>query len=327
MTTLETGDVGLDRYDASVATGASGTLARLQSSGDPRQRGRPHRAPLGTARRGRPVTPSPWGSPSPPGRRGSATCASTCGRSGRRPAGTSIWRPTSTRCRGPIPRRGSTHCVRARLIGEGNPLWLSGSNLYLNRLWLDERLVATELLARAEGDVMDVDLALLRSGLTTLFRETTRRARIPTTCNRWPRPPPFSSGSRSSREGRGREDHDRGPPVGVARPAGGRPRAAHLRSSPWPRRPGRRRLRLEEAVRDEATRLDFGRSGTAGAPPRAARHDAASAARACRRQPDPVPARRSNPLAPRRRRRRRDLHGLPVHDGPAPRGAPQLTRG
>ena len=60
---------------------------------------------------------------------------------------------------------------RSPLVGHGKPLWLEGSNLYLNRLWLDEREVAAELLSRAGSQVMEVDRALLRAGLATLFRE------------------------------------------------------------------------------------------------------------------------------------------------------------
>jgi exodeoxyribonuclease V alpha subunit len=61
--------------------------------------------------------------------------------------------------------------AESTVVGPGKPLWLSGSNVYLNRLWLDERLVAKELLSRADSDVVDVDLALLRAGITQLFRE------------------------------------------------------------------------------------------------------------------------------------------------------------
>ena len=43
------------------------------------------------------------------------------------------------------------------LVGDGRPLHLAGSKLYLNRLWLDECLVAAELLARAGTEVIDVD--------------------------------------------------------------------------------------------------------------------------------------------------------------------------
>ena len=207
------------------------------------------------------------------------------------------------------------------LVGQGNPLWLSGSNLYLNRLWLDERQVATELLARAEGDVLDVDLALLRSGLTTLFREDDPKAEDPEHLQ------PLAAATAVLRRvsviagGPGT-----GKTTTVARLLGllDQQAVAHGAAPPLialAAPTGKASLRLEEAVRDEATQAGIG-SGHGRAAARAARHDAASAARACRRQPDPFSAQPVEPASARRRRRRRDLDGAPVHDGPAPRGAP-----
>jgi exodeoxyribonuclease V alpha subunit len=68
---------------------------------------------------------------------------------------------------------------KSALVGPANPLFLSGPNLYLNRLWLDERLVAEQLLTRAQSDVTDVDVALLRAGLTQLFRDDDPATRDP----------------------------------------------------------------------------------------------------------------------------------------------------
>jgi exodeoxyribonuclease V alpha subunit len=57
------------------------------------------------------------------------------------------------------------------LVGEGRPLQLVGSTLYLRRLWLDETHVAAELLDRAASPVGAVDVARLRAGVDRLFVE------------------------------------------------------------------------------------------------------------------------------------------------------------
>ncbi|HWD55741.1 MAG TPA: exodeoxyribonuclease V subunit alpha [Acidimicrobiales bacterium] len=57
------------------------------------------------------------------------------------------------------------------LVGEDRPLHLEGSNLYLNRQWLDEVAVGRDLLRRAEAPAPGVDAALLAEGLGSLFRE------------------------------------------------------------------------------------------------------------------------------------------------------------
>ena len=56
------------------------------------------------------------------------------------------------------------------VVGEDRPLHLSGAQLYLNRLWADQCLVASDLLARAGRAVEDVDRATLAAGLARLFR-------------------------------------------------------------------------------------------------------------------------------------------------------------
>jgi exodeoxyribonuclease V alpha subunit len=56
------------------------------------------------------------------------------------------------------------------LVGEDHPLHLSGAQLYLNRLWVDQCLVASDLLARAGEPVQDVEDRLLAEGLVRLFR-------------------------------------------------------------------------------------------------------------------------------------------------------------
>ena len=54
------------------------------------------------------------------------------------------------------------------LVGDERPLHLSGTMLYLDRLWLDECVVASALRARAVP-ADDVDTALLAAGLRELF--------------------------------------------------------------------------------------------------------------------------------------------------------------
>ena len=60
--------------------------------------------------------------------------------------------------------------VRASpLVGEDCPLYLSGTNLYLNRLWVDEVQVASDLLRLASAPADGVDEALLTNGLVRMF--------------------------------------------------------------------------------------------------------------------------------------------------------------
>ncbi len=56
-------------------------------------------------------------------------------------------------------------------MGDDRPLQLAGTNLYLNRLWLDEGVVASDLRARAQAPVTGVDTVLLANGLRQLFPE------------------------------------------------------------------------------------------------------------------------------------------------------------
>jgi exodeoxyribonuclease V alpha subunit len=56
------------------------------------------------------------------------------------------------------------------VVGEDRPLHLSGPQLYLNRLWVDQCLVASDLLRRAGSAVDDVDDGVLAEGLARLFR-------------------------------------------------------------------------------------------------------------------------------------------------------------
>jgi exodeoxyribonuclease V alpha subunit len=51
------------------------------------------------------------------------------------------------------------------IVGDERPLHLEGTTLYLDRLWADESLVATELRERSDGAAPGVDTDLLRSGL------------------------------------------------------------------------------------------------------------------------------------------------------------------
>jgi exodeoxyribonuclease V alpha subunit len=55
------------------------------------------------------------------------------------------------------------------VVGVDRPLHLEGSTLYLDRLWADERLVATELRDRSESPAPGVDTDLLTRGLQELF--------------------------------------------------------------------------------------------------------------------------------------------------------------
>jgi exodeoxyribonuclease V alpha subunit len=57
------------------------------------------------------------------------------------------------------------------IVGADRPLHLEGTALYLDRLWADERLVASELLGRSVGPAIEVDEDLLATGLAELFEE------------------------------------------------------------------------------------------------------------------------------------------------------------
>ena len=69
----------------------------------------------------------------------------------------------------PSPGAWLTALSESALVGDDLPLYLSGTNLYLNRLWLDEVAVATDLLARASAPPPVVDEDLLSAGLVELF--------------------------------------------------------------------------------------------------------------------------------------------------------------
>jgi exodeoxyribonuclease V alpha subunit len=59
--------------------------------------------------------------------------------------------------------------AKSPVVGEDRPLHLSGAQLYLNRLWVDQCRVATDLLARAADPVEDVQDEVLAEGLARLF--------------------------------------------------------------------------------------------------------------------------------------------------------------
>ena len=69
----------------------------------------------------------------------------------------------------PSPAAWLTAVSDSALVGEDLPLFLSGTNLYLNRLWLDEVAVASDLLARGCAPPPVVDEDLLSAGLVELF--------------------------------------------------------------------------------------------------------------------------------------------------------------
>jgi exodeoxyribonuclease V alpha subunit len=254
MTTMETGDVGLDRYDASVAAGASGSLRAFNRAGILDS------ADVHIAQRLAQLAGVP----------GDAVAlgiafATRAPRLGHVCVDLRTIRQTASRdidlatdldaLPWPDPEVWLDALQQSSLVGPGNPLWLSGSNLYLNRLWLDERQVAAELLARAESEVLDVDLALLRAGLTTLFREADPKTEDPEHLQ------PLAAATAVLRRvsviagGPGT-----GKTTTVARLLGLLDQQAVVQGAAPPlialaAPTGKASLRLEEAVRDEATRL------------------------------------------------------------------------
>jgi exodeoxyribonuclease V alpha subunit len=69
----------------------------------------------------------------------------------------------------PAPQTWIRQMEASGIVGDGHPLHLEGTTLYLDRLWADERLVADELRARSDGAAPGVDTDLLRRGLEELF--------------------------------------------------------------------------------------------------------------------------------------------------------------
>lgn len=59
------------------------------------------------------------------------------------------------------------------LVGEGRPLRLEGSILYLDRYWGDEQQVAGDLLTRADELAAGVDIAVLSDGVERMLRGDT----------------------------------------------------------------------------------------------------------------------------------------------------------
>jgi exodeoxyribonuclease V alpha subunit len=256
MTIIENGDVGLDRYDASVAAGASGSLRAFN------QAGILDGADVHIARRLAQLA----------GVGGEAVAlgvafAARAPRLGHVCVDLRTIRQTASRdidlatdldaLPWPDPEAWLDALSQSPLVGQGSPLWLSGSNLYLNRLWLDERRVATELLGRAERGVVDIDLALLRAGLTTMFREVDREMEDPDHLQ-----PLAAAAAVLQRVSVIAGGPGTGKTTTVARllallyqQALAQGAAAPLIALAAPT--GKAALRLEEAVRDEALRLDL----------------------------------------------------------------------
>jgi len=254
MTTMETGDVGLDRYDASLAAGASGSLCAFNRAGllDSADVHIAHRlAQLAGTEDDAISLGIAFAARAP---RLGHVCADL--RTIRQTASRDIDLPTDLDALPwPDPAPWLDALSQSPVVGLGKPLWLAGSNLYLNRLWLDEREVAAELLGRAGGEVMEVDMALLRAGLTMLFREDDPEAEDPDHLQ------PLAAATAVLRRvsviagGPGT-----GKTTTVARLLGLLDQQAVALGATPPHialaaPTGKASLRLEEAVRDEATRL------------------------------------------------------------------------
>jgi exodeoxyribonuclease V alpha subunit len=256
MTTTENGDVGLDRYDASVAAGAAGSLRAFNRAGilDSADVHIAHRLAQLAGVEGDAVALGVAFAARAP--RLGHVCVDL--RTIRQTASRDIDLATDLDALPwPDPEVWLEALNQSPLAGQGSPLWLSGSNLYLNRLWLDERQVATELLARAERDVVHIDMALLRAGLATLFREVDPKTEDPDHLQ------PLAAAAAvlqrvsviAGGPGTGKTTtvarllallHQQALAQGVAPP---------LIALAAPT--GKAALRLEEAVRDEALRLDL----------------------------------------------------------------------
>ena len=69
----------------------------------------------------------------------------------------------------PDPAEWVARLSGSALVGQDRPLHLTGTTLYLDRLWTDERRVAADLLARADVPADGVDDTVLAKGLARLF--------------------------------------------------------------------------------------------------------------------------------------------------------------
>ncbi len=69
----------------------------------------------------------------------------------------------------PAPQEWIGRMAASGIVGDDRPLHLEGTTLYLDRLWADEILVATELRERSDGGAPGVETDLLRRGLAELF--------------------------------------------------------------------------------------------------------------------------------------------------------------
>ncbi len=69
----------------------------------------------------------------------------------------------------PDPVQWLERLAASPMVGEARPLHLDGTNLYLDRLWADERAVAADLRGRAAPGAPGVDPATLAAGLHALF--------------------------------------------------------------------------------------------------------------------------------------------------------------
>ena len=83
----------------------------------------------------------------------------------------------------PLPPGGAPPPARPRTLGQGSaparPLRLTGTRLYLDRYWREERQVAADLRAFGERAALGIDEALLAEGLRRLFpRDADDRQRL-----------------------------------------------------------------------------------------------------------------------------------------------------
>jgi exodeoxyribonuclease V alpha subunit len=259
MTIIENGALGLDRFDASVAAGAAGTLRAFNRAGilDSADVHIAHRLAQLAGVEGEAGEAVALG----------VAFAARAPRLGHVCVDLRTIRQTASRdidlatdleaLPWPDPEVWLDALSQSSLVGQGSPLWLSGSNLYLNRLWLDERQVATELPSRAERDVVDVDLALLRAGLATLFREADPKTEDPDHLQ-----PLAAAAAVLQRVSVIAGGPGTGKTTTVARLLALLHQQALAQGTAPPMialaaPTGKAALRLEEAVRDEALRLDL----------------------------------------------------------------------
>ena len=208
----------------------------------------------------------------------------------------------------PDPSDWVARVAASPLVGRDRPLQLEGSVLYLDRLWTDERQVASDLLRRAERTADGIVMPVLAAGLSELFasQDDPDLQRMAAASAVLRRLSVVAGGP-----GTGKTTTVAGPCAPRSAGGGERGTTATRRSRRADREgggaAGRGRARRCEGVAD--------RPDDSHSPWRTRRIDDPPPARLQSRKPDSFSSSPAEPAPPRRGRCRRDVDGAPDADG------------